>query len=432
MKFFLIIFLYLTVNISSSIADINSELFWIRQNSPSSKNLRDCFFINASTGWASGDSGIILKTSNSGINWSTQSSGTKKDIQAIFFINNNLGWALAWNIDSDSITYPGTLFMKTTNSGSNWSISQFPDTNYFYGSIFFVDSLKGYIGGIPNFIRYTTNGGQTWINAVSDSSTFYGYPVTDIEFMNSQTGYACGGLRDLAGLVWKTINGGISWSPRILGPDTIGDFFIKSPDTIFAGSGDFKFGVNYFTSGNAGDSWINYSLPYFGIITSVDFRTPREGWMTIGYQQKMFLSNDYGNNWKIMDPPENSQLFDIFFADSLNGWSVGEAGAIFKYNNLVSSRIEKSDGFGSFELYQNFPNPFNPETTIRYRISENSNVLIKIFDALGNEIQTLINKKQSAGNHSVNFSSGSLPSGIYFYVMHAGKNSFAKKMLIIK
>lgn len=85
-----------------------------------------------------------------------------------------------------------------------------------------------------------------------------------------------------------------------------------------------------------------------------------------------------------------------------------------------------------FELYQNYPNPFNPSTTIKYKISENSSVILKVYDVLGTEIKTLVNQKQPAGNYEVTFNANELTSGVYLYRLHTELFSLTKKMLYLK
>lgn len=88
----------------------------------------------------------------------------------------------------------------------------------------------------------------------------------------------------------------------------------------------------------------------------------------------------------------------------------------------------------NFTLLQNYPNPFNPATIINYTIPDQEKVVLKVFDVIGNEIATLIDKEQSAGNYSVEFSTSvlNLSSGIYFYRMQAGSFIETKKMILLK
>jgi len=89
-------------------------------------------------------------------------------------------------------------------------------------------------------------------------------------------------------------------------------------------------------------------------------------------------------------------------------------------------------------LSQNYPNPFNPKTVISYKLAVSSFTMLKVYDALGNEVKTLVNKKQSAGNYQVEFDAANFPSGIYYYKLEAGSPreagdfSDVKKMILVK
>jgi hypothetical protein len=85
-----------------------------------------------------------------------------------------------------------------------------------------------------------------------------------------------------------------------------------------------------------------------------------------------------------------------------------------------------------FELSQNYPNPFNPTTVISYQLPVASEVSIKVFDMLGREVATLVNKWQEAGRYQVTFNAVSLSSSVYFYRLQAGNFVQTKKMLLIK
>jgi hypothetical protein len=93
-------------------------------------------------------------------------------------------------------------------------------------------------------------------------------------------------------------------------------------------------------------------------------------------------------------------------------------------------------------LYRNYPNPFNPSTTINYSIPKQSYVTLKVYDLLGEEIETLVNEEKPAGNYQVKFSAkggsayggnaANLPSGVYFYKIQAGSFNQVRKMMLIK
>lgn len=104
----------------------------------------------------------------------------------------------------------------------------------------------------------------------------------------------------------------------------------------------------------------------------------------------------------------------------------------FKIVNPVGINEGNSELPEDYELYQNFPNPFNPSTEIKFSIPQDSNIELKVYDQLGREVRTLIDDFKKAGTHSVKFEADNLSSGEYFYKLISGKASIAKKMLLIK
>ncbi len=85
-----------------------------------------------------------------------------------------------------------------------------------------------------------------------------------------------------------------------------------------------------------------------------------------------------------------------------------------------------------FYLSQNYPNPFNPLTTIRFGLKKQTDFSIKIYDALGRQIKTLLNSNQPAGNYEIVFNAQEFSSGIYFYKFESTEFTTVKKMLLIK
>ncbi len=86
----------------------------------------------------------------------------------------------------------------------------------------------------------------------------------------------------------------------------------------------------------------------------------------------------------------------------------------------------------TIELEQNYPNPFNPSTKIKYQIADAGFVNLQVYDVLGNEVSTLINKEMQAGSYEVEFDASNLPSGIYYYTLNTGSFKQTKKMILLK
>ena len=104
---------------------------------------------------------------------------------------------------------------------------------------------------------------------------------------------------------------------------------------------------------------------------------------------------------------------------------------IYEYPNPDGANDDAENPF-EFKLLQNYPNPFNPTTKIKYKISETNFVTLKIYDALGREVATLVNAKQTAGKYETKFDARGFSSGIYIYRIDAGKFTSSKKMLLLK
>ncbi|MCA0387378.1 MAG: T9SS type A sorting domain-containing protein [Bacteroidetes bacterium] len=131
-------------------------------------------------------------------------------------------------------------------------------------------------------------------------------------------------------------------------------------------------------------------------------------------------------------------------ANSPKYYSFVDNGAI---GNKIQYRLKQIDNDGTFEyspevevelnpttfaLYQNYPNPFNPSTIIRFSMPVNGNVVLNVFNTLGEKVASLLNGQMEAGYHEVSFDAKNLPSGLYFYEIKAGDFSSIKKMILIK
>ncbi|MCL5027792.1 MAG: T9SS type A sorting domain-containing protein [Bacteroidetes bacterium] len=86
----------------------------------------------------------------------------------------------------------------------------------------------------------------------------------------------------------------------------------------------------------------------------------------------------------------------------------------------------------NLKLFPNYPNPFNPSTTIKYIISKYSHVSLKVYDLLGREVQTLVSEEKPAGEYQTIFSATNLSSGVYFYILKADGYSASRKLILLK
>jgi hypothetical protein len=291
------------------------------------------------------------------------------------------------------------------------------------------------MGGYPGKFLITTDGGSNWEDAQIDSGAFAYFPPVHFNFFNEQYGFAAGGAIDIAGVVWKTTNGGESWrSLEINSPDPIRQIHFFDSLNVFGIGGDPEFyGIAIIRSTDAGDSWTYEEPGIIGVATALSFRTETEGWAPTSFAQSLIYSFDSGITWTDTSTVDSSRIYDLAFSDSLTGYAVGEEGIILKYKYQYPVFIKDKPEFADqYYLYPNYPNPFNSSTTIDYHIPEPSQVSLKIYNALGSLIATLKEDYQQSGNYRLTWNADTESSGVYYLQLNVNGNLLTKKMVLLK
>ena len=423
-----------------------SQGTWERINVPTHQYLKSLFFTDSLWGWVAGDSGTILHTIDGGNTWSFQDSHTQNTIEYLFFLNRNLGWASVFNYSTPPY---GTVLLKTTDGGMNWTGENYPDTNIFITCILYRDSLNGWMGGRPHALVKTTNGGLDWTQADIDTNVLAFFPVLSIKFYNDKYGYASGGMFDIAGVIWRTSNGGDKWypiDPSQAPADEVHELYIFDSIHVMGAGGDpdFGFGIGMIHTSDGGLNWIYKELGIQGTVYDLDFRNKKEAWAPTGPKQTLIYSLDSGSTWTEVPTPDSTSIGKMMFPDSLHGFAVGREGAMLRYKPPVTGAVDPhaSAEMNGFILYQNVPNPFFMETTIRFTVPASQgngcSVQVKVFDILGKEVATPFNEKCIPGNYEISWDPTGLPCGIFYYRLLAftrdGKHlsSLPRKMIRIE
>jgi hypothetical protein len=155
-----------------------------------------------------------------------------------------------------------------------------------------------------------------------------------------------------------------------------------------------------------------------------------------------FLTSDSGNIFEIeyvvTDSLNDSTKAHLVFTEAI----AADSSIVMLPFEFINGDISISPSVGvkepqnnlptKFELYQNFPNPFNPATTIQFDIPEASFVTLKLYNILGQEVAMLVNEKKDAGKYQVIFDGSKLSSGVYFYRLTASDFIKTKKLLLMK
>ena len=370
------------------------DWFNIQESYP---NLYSVWFPVPDIGLAVGSNGLIIKTTDSGGSWLTRSSGTSRSLWSVFFRDTNTGWAAGGHY-----TF-GNVILKTTDQGETWLEKPCPESEGILSDIFFVSDNVGWAVGYKSdgsIIVKSTNGGENWqiLNSgVADCR------LETVFFLNENLGWV-GGLRDYFG------------SPKVV--------ILKTT--------------------NGGDTWISQISNKLGNIHSIRMCDENIGWAVglgdlFGNQYGLnYETTDGGNSWMHRTAFDDIHMNSIFFLNPTTGWG-NSLVSVYKYQTATD--VNEITSFPKYHsLSQNYPNPFNPVTNIKYQIPELSFVTIKVYDALGKEVATLVNEEKAAGSYEVEWNAATLPSGIYFYRIQAGDPSTGsgqgfvetRKMVLLK
>jgi hypothetical protein len=192
-----------------------------------------------------------------------------------------------------------------------------------------------------------------------------------------------------------------------------------------------------FKSTNGGDNWFSIQSTSFSGWTGEICQEDPTLVLTGRYGQSVSLSTNSGANWTEFSLPSGNcgagtmvPARDYLISqqcDAVLKMKIQYDGADIIEEGTVSTGIP-SDYF----LYQNFPNPFNPVTEIRYDIKNSGNIKLKIYSEEGRNIYTLVDGNKNAGTYSVKFDASALASGVYYYTLETGGNLLTKKMVLIK
>ena len=360
-------------------------------------------------------------------------------------------------------TYGGGVFVSN-NNGASWNTTNSGLSNLYIKSLS-VSGQNIFAGSDGGGVFKSGDNGATWSkmnNGLADSV------ILTLSFDN--TLLFAGSL--LAG-IFKSTDDGATWAQSNNGlTDTTVNVLTVIDTNIYAGT----WGGGIFVSTNKGGSWsgiFNDSLKskYISGIAAIDtnlFVGTVDGWVFQhspnynGWIQKdsglaavtvfsllannknlfagtsegvfAFLEND--TSWKaVNDSLSNSKIYAMAVHDSL--LFIGTELGVW-YRRLSDFAVPTSVANNhsnlpdKFTLNQNYPNPFNPATTISYTVNKSSLVSIKIYDVLGREIETLVDKYLLPGVYKTEFNAKNLASGVYFYRLQAENYALTKKMVLIK
>ena len=451
--FFLGFYLLFVMNIAHS--------QWVEQSLPST-HILTCtatfasVYLNSS-GWIGGDSGTVYFTSNLGSNWNYRPC-TQAGIYRINTIE-----AIGPQTAICSYSTPFTTYIyRTINGGLNWQqVYQQDGGNISSIQMIqnngFQEATTGYAIGRPVGGRWTilktTNGGVSFDSAgMYLSQNGFEVPVFNNSFClyNNSNTYLMFGTN--TGRVYRSSNGGANWNfsnlPVILSVYCL-TYFISGSQNLGGLAADLWLSAK---STDQGATWQSDTLPGPGGIHVFNHdvtSSPR-----YGKDFEIFVSTNSGQSFVMeYSAPDFGYYIDmsvrtsVFEGGMTLGWAIKNTGAVSRYYNIFSGvKNINSEIPEKFSLFQNFPNPFNPATNIKFSVPQKAFVTITIYNVLGEEITKLVSEEFSPGTYETNWDAANYPSGVYYYQLtvntpHPDKSGHpsqegnyveTKKMVLIK
>jgi photosystem II stability/assembly factor-like uncharacterized protein len=407
----------------------------------------------------------LFRTKDNGATWQLINSNPSNCPLTVF--NSNI----FANFTSADISTDNGITWTPRNNGLGKYLNRYPVTVHSSGSIIKLDMYQG------NDTFFSLDGGTSWLeNFQLNTNNIGSYVNNDTNFVRIPLDYSSVTtyfLKDKSNK-WFTIPG---LNSGCCNSSLYTTDLIKADTFIIAASnkGVFRMGINnpklliyltnisdwetIFTNYNSYSLSLSNNTVYLGtsngVYQSTDFGA---SWNLCGLSNYsisqifsigshllantnggFFRSNDGGKTWNNINIGlENintislggGNLFAVTYISSANGVSKG---ILWERPFIdVMTSINKEEKLPiNYALSQNYPNPFNPSTVISYQIPKASHVLLKIYDVLGREVSTLVDKEQVPGNYKAEFK-GQISSGVYFYRLTAGDFSQTKKMLMLK
>jgi photosystem II stability/assembly factor-like uncharacterized protein len=386
-------------------------------------------------------------TFDGGTTWHTKSLAA--------YFPDNKGGVTDISIKAKSVwvcTGDGRIIKGSIEDTTQWSLQYEHLKKMFCNFIKMFDLDNGvamFDGGpeISALILKTTNGGKDWIDANNQNlmgllAASGGNKLIDFHDMNNGIFSATNMMNVYSQkrLLLKTVDGGKSW--QLLNENSsiyFTNILMYNENTavacglVYSATTGNKFSLFYSVDG--GQNWYQYEQPNssrtlgsFGFVPG----DPQKIWFS--YNSDLYFTRDAGKTFSLQLKTDSEWLPKIIFVNDKVGWLLSNNGKIYKITNgnIVGVKEEDSQLHAVFKLEQNFPNPFNPTTTISFSLPQRSNVKFVLLDILGREVMDIASGSYGAGIHSVHLNASNLSTGVYIYKLTADNFQSSKKLVLIK
>ena len=421
---------------------------WVElPNAPVVTRFNDIQFLNENKGWAVNGWGQIYHSPDGGETWEMQFEQTNSHFRSVGFFDELNGWV--GNVGEGEFGATDSTNLYYTEDGG---VSWFPFNDFtgplpkgLCGIQVISDSVLYAVGRVrgPGFFVKTSDKGVNWT-----SYSFNQYVsvagLIDLHFFSPDTGFIVG-LTDAdhnqsRGIVLKTTDGGETWMPVHIS-SRLGEWawkihFPSKTVGYVSLQRNYESPIYFLKTVDGGATWdeMLFMNDYY-FIQGIGFIDENLGWMGGNSSYPTFVTTDGGHNWSSAD--FGSRVNRLDFINNNIGFACGET--IYKYTSSLGTFVKNELAQFPENPVINYPNPFNPSTTISVYVPETGILKVSIIDLLGKEIITLHNEWENEGESSrkivwngLDNNKSQVPGGVYFCVIQNGHSIVSHKMLMIK
>lgn len=375
------------------------------------------------------DKGVFVSTDR-GATWTASNSGLIASGNPVALSNMISKEGIIFGAASTgNNSIPQGIF-SSTDSGATWNPANTGLKQYSTVYNFYIDADTLYACLKEGLYRTTDNGANwtTWGTGLPKGMI---YSVV----VKNDTMYAANASVN----VYRSLNRGRTW---VTVKTTIKDYYY--PGSLFVAENKLYAiaNTNYgklLSCADTGATWVEVNGAALG--NQVQSVIAVKNYLLARVMDKgLFLSTNGGTDWTDINKglfKGSLQSLSVSYIawDTIYAW-LNEGGLVKRGAievGLTKVRENRTVNIPQeISLQQNFPNPFNPTTTITFSLSSNFNTTLKVYDILGKEVATLVNENLSPGKYSIQFNATKLSSGIYFYRLQTGNFVETKRMVILK
>ena len=450
----------------------NGGSSWVSYSTGLTSNLTCINFADASIGFAGGQFGKLIRTTNGGVNWAEISSGITSQIEQVNFTASN----------EAVIVGEGGFIRKTTNLGTNW-VTQTSGTGNWLSGMSVKNQNFYVIVGDYGTVRKTSNGGANWysqtsstsglLTAVSfvDTNTGWAVGINGKIIKTTTGGWLLPGAASLSapgnGATCFSLTGLLDWSDVF--PPVCNYRVQISTNSGFTAIVHELAGINV-SQYNIPANTLNYNTLYYWRVKATNFVGESTSWSSVrnfrtvnqsvsapvlllplnnsavnSTPQLSWDSIPFSSGYHCIIASDTGFTNTVFDSSNIASMEINVPAGVLQSNTRYYWKVNSSNscitspysGTWSFitsitglsqtgnevpavySLYNNYPNPFNPTTNIRFDIPKGSIVKLTIYNLLGEEVSVLVNSQLDAGKYSYSWNAQNYSSGLYMYRLEA-------------